>query len=61
MEDLERLGLDYMDFYLIHWPMGEKFVNRDQMPLHQFPTPRDEDGNVLWSDVHFLGMESYSI
>ncbi|KAK8748975.1 hypothetical protein OTU49_015622 [Cherax quadricarinatus] len=45
-ESLTNLGLDYLDLYLIHWPMGykeggEKF-------------PQDASGKVLYSDVDYV-------
>lgn len=43
---LDDLGLDYVDQYLMHWPMGYKeggeFI------------PRGPDGTVLYSDVDFV-------
>lgn len=50
---LKNLGLDYLDLYLIHWPMGYKEGGED--------LPRGPDGKPIYSDVDFLdtwqGME----
>ncbi|KAK2183693.1 hypothetical protein NP493_299g00020 [Ridgeia piscesae] len=43
---LEDLGLDYLDLYLMHWPYG--FQRGDEL------FPLDKDGNLLYSDVHYL-------
>jgi len=43
---IERLGLEYLDLYLIHWPMGFKEDAGDY--------PMGEDGKMIASDVHYL-------
>ena len=45
-ESLELLGLEYLDLYLIHWPIGLKAGND--------PFPKDEFGHLLYSDVHYF-------
>ncbi|XP_061177921.1 1,5-anhydro-D-fructose reductase-like [Saccostrea echinata] len=45
-KSMEDLGLQYLDLYLIHWPIalreGGEFI------------PKDEKGNVLFSDVDYV-------
>ncbi|XP_011299335.1 alcohol dehydrogenase [NADP(+)] A [Fopius arisanus] len=52
-KSLENLGLDYMDLYLIHWPVA--FQESDDM------MPMDSSGRLLLSDTDYLetwrGME----
>ncbi|XP_043190903.1 aldo-keto reductase family 1 member B1-like [Amphibalanus amphitrite] len=43
---LEDLGLDYIDLYLIHWPMGYKEGGE--------LFPKDADGKMQFSDVDYL-------
>jgi diketogulonate reductase-like aldo/keto reductase len=50
-DSLKKLGFDYIDLYLIHWPMGFKENTGE-------PFPKDSDGNRLFSDIHYL--ETYS-
>lgn len=44
-ESLKNLGLEYLDLYLIHWPMGYKEGDE------KFPT---KDGKTLYSDVDYI-------
>jgi aldehyde reductase len=53
LETLKNLNTSYVDLYLIHWPMGQKFVLRNDMPPNKWPIPLDANGKVLRSDVHF--------
>lgn len=46
---LKNLQLDYIDLYLVHWPMGFK-EGTD-------PFPKDSNGNTSFSDIHY--METY--
>jgi len=46
---LKDLGLDYLDLYLIHWPMGYK-EGCDPTQME----PKDADGKVLYSDVDYV-------
>jgi aldehyde reductase len=48
---LKRLDFDYLDLYLIHWPMG--FQEGDD------PNPLGDDGKIKQSDVHFI--ETYQV
>jgi diketogulonate reductase-like aldo/keto reductase len=43
---LANLKLDYLDLYLIHWPMGFK------SGAGLFP--KDASGGIAYSDVHYL-------
>lgn len=47
---LANLGLDYIDLYLIHTPMGSKF-NGDGFENYM---PKDAEGNIDFSDVDYL-------
>jgi len=53
-ETLERLGLDYIDLYVIHWPNGFKEGTGEWLPA-------DADGKTLYSEVDYVdtwsGME----
>lgn len=52
-QTLQDLGLEYLDLYLMHWPMGYKENNG--------LFPKDSDGNLLISEVDYVdtwkGME----
>ncbi|XP_063590366.1 aldo-keto reductase family 1 member B1-like [Penaeus indicus] len=52
-QSLGNLGLDYLDLYLIHWPMGYQ----ENAALF----PKDENGKFIYADVDYLdtwsGME----
>jgi diketogulonate reductase-like aldo/keto reductase len=50
---MKNLGLDYLDLYLVHWPMGFK------EHANMGPFPKDDKGNILFSDVHYL--EPYKV
>ena len=43
---LKDLGLDYLDLYLMHWPMGFKAGDNH--------FPRYPDGSMMYSDVHYI-------
>lgn len=47
---LKNLGLDYVDLYLMHTPMGWKCIG--DKPEDGNPT--DDEGNLLFSDVDFV-------
>lgn len=46
VQTLQDLGLDYLDLYLIHWPIGF------QAGENNFP--KDDAGNVLYASTSFL-------
>lgn len=48
---LERFGLDYLDCYLMHWPMGFKEDAGDN--------PQDENGLIIPTDVHYIDTYKY--
>ncbi|KAJ9579564.1 hypothetical protein L9F63_004749 [Diploptera punctata] len=45
-KSLEKLGLDYLDLFLIHWP----FAFQEGCDL----MPADESGNIILSDVDYM-------
>jgi len=45
LHTLEELNLDYLDLYLIHWPMGYQ--------LSSVKIPYNQDGTIATSDVHY--------
>ncbi|XP_064080839.1 aldo-keto reductase family 1 member B1-like isoform X2 [Macrobrachium nipponense] len=45
-ESLTNLGLEYLDLYLIHWPMGYKEGDGH--------FPADENGKALYSDADYV-------
>lgn len=47
---LANLGLDYIDLYLMHTPMGSKYTG-DGFANYM---PKDADGNIDFSDVDYL-------
>lgn len=47
-KSLENFGLDYVDLYLIHTPIG--YEHREPEEL----LPKDKDGNLAFSDVDYL-------
>ena len=51
-ETLKLTGCNYIDLFLIQWPMGF------QENCGIEPFPRDSSGNIIYSDVHYL--ETYN-
>ena len=45
LETLKDLGLDYIDLYLIHWPIGFR-AGDDKFP-------KNPDGSMIYSDTHY--------
>lgn len=45
MQTLKDLQLDYLDLYLIHWPIGWQAGDA--------VFPKDDKGNLMYSDVHY--------
>lgn len=45
LQTLEELNLDYLDLYLIHWPVGYK--------KSKVKIPYNDDGTIAISDVHY--------
>lgn len=48
---LENLQLDYLDLYLMHWPVAFKPGKEN--------VPKDADGNIQFDDVDFT--ETYAV
>lgn len=46
-ETLKDLQVDYVDLYLIHWPMGFKDGSTEAFP-------KNENGKTIYSDVNYL-------
>lgn len=42
-DSLKMLGLDYLDLYLIHWPMA--------FPKGGAKVPEDKDGNIIYLEI----------
>ena len=53
---LKNLGLDYVDLYLIHWPIG--FKKPEDITINM---PQDKNGDLIYDPIHptdtWLAME----
>ncbi|XP_055604099.1 1,5-anhydro-D-fructose reductase-like [Uranotaenia lowii] len=49
-QTLDRLGLEYLDLYLMHSPMGFQFRGFE----HADANPKDDEGNLIFSDVDYV-------
>ncbi|EDW18143.1 aldo-keto reductase family 1 member B1 [Drosophila mojavensis] len=47
-KQLSNFGLDYIDLYLMHMPVGYKYVDEETL------LPKDEAGQLLLSDIDYL-------
>lgn len=47
-KSLENLGLDYIDLYLMHIPVGYQFLDEQTL------LPKDSDGKLILNDVDYL-------
>ncbi|XP_037907961.1 1,5-anhydro-D-fructose reductase-like [Hermetia illucens] len=47
-KSLDNLGLDYIDLYLMHFPVGYKFIDDNHL------LPKDEAGTLQLSDYDYL-------
>ena len=45
-ESLDDLGVEYLDLFLMHWPVA--FKRGDEM------FPKDKDGKVIRDDIDYL-------
>uniref|UniRef100_A0A1B0B5J9 NADP-dependent oxidoreductase domain-containing protein n=1 Tax=Glossina palpalis gambiensis TaxID=67801 RepID=A0A1B0B5J9_9MUSC len=48
LKQLETIGLDYIDLYLMHLPVGYKYVDEETL------LPRDQDDKLQLTDVDYL-------
>ncbi|XP_077981454.1 aldo-keto reductase family 1 member A1-A-like [Glandiceps talaboti] len=55
-QTLKDLGLDYLDLFLMHWPVPYKNIAPDYCPPNDISglVPRHPDDSVMCSDVSFL-------
>lgn len=53
-ESLQRLGLDYVDLYLMHWPVPGKFTEAWQQMLHIYESGRARAIGVCNCAFHHL-------
>ncbi|KAJ8448606.1 hypothetical protein Cgig2_010493 [Carnegiea gigantea] len=49
-QSLQNLGLEYVDLYLVHWPVGFK-------PWAVYPIPNEEDFDKMDMEATWAGME----
>ena len=47
LKSLDNLKVDYLDLYLIHWPMGYKEAGDDLFP-------KDDKDQAAYSDVDYI-------
>ena len=47
LTSLKNLGLDYLDLYLIHWPIG--FKKPEDITVNM---PKDAKGNLIYDPIH---------
>ncbi|CAK8681555.1 unnamed protein product [Clavelina lepadiformis] len=48
MKSLKKLGLEYLDLYLIHNPCGEKYISDEEK------LPKDPNGAPLYDDTDYV-------
>lgn len=46
-QTLKDLQVDYIDLYLMHWPMGFKECTGE-------PFPKDQEGKMIYTDIDYL-------
>ncbi|CAO1368446.1 unnamed protein product [Diamesa serratosioi] len=47
-KSLENLGMDYIDIYLMHYPIGYEYSESEDL------IPKDSAGNIKFSDVDYV-------
>ncbi|KAF9265188.1 Aldo/keto reductase [Marasmius fiardii PR-910] len=63
-DSLLKLGTDYLDLYLIHWPLALKKNSREcdkHLTKHQYPTWQKLEEMVVKGKVRNIGVSNFTI